>query len=164
MKKYIGNLAQKKSIRELFKYGLVGIGGLIIEMTIFYLLTKKFAVHYPFSSSLSDFLGNRMSIHVINTDTSHVISSAAAIINNFILNSYFTFKVTDKKVRRFFTFIGVAAVGLVISTTLMTIFVGKFGMDEMLSKALALAIVVAIQFLVNKFFTFKQHNNENSIT
>lgn len=158
MKKYISNLARKESIRQLVKYGLVGIGGLFIEMVLFYLLTKKFAVHYPFSSSLSDLLGGRMSTHVIDTDTSHVISSAVAIINNFILNSYFTFKVTDKKFKRFLTFISVAAVGLVISTTLMTIFVGKFELDEMLSKALALVIVVAIQFVVNKFFTFKQHN------
>lgn len=97
-----------------------------------------------------------MSVHVVNTDVSHIISSALAIINNFILNSYFTFKVTDKKLKRFFSFIGVAAVGLIISTTLMTVFVGKFQLDEMLSKALALAIVVAVQFFINKFFTFKE--------
>ena len=160
MKSKIKGLAQKEGVKQLFKYGLVGISGLIIEMTVFYLLTKKFSVQYPFSFGLSDLLGGRMSVHVINTDTSHVISSFIAIINNFILNSYFTFKVTDKKLKRFMTFIGVAAIGLVISTTLMTIFVGRFGMDEMLSKALALAIVVAIQFVINKFFTFKEHKKE----
>lgn len=155
MKSRISNLIKKEGVKQLFKYGLVGIGGLIIEITVFYLLTKKFSVQYPLSPHISDLLGGKMSTHVINTDISHIISSALAIINNFILNSYFTFKVTDKKLKRFLSFIGVAAIGLVISTTLMTVFVGKFQMDEMLSKALALAIVVAIQFVVNKFFTFK---------
>jgi len=155
MKSEFKNLIRKEGVKQLFKYGLVGTGGLIIEIAVFYLLTKKFSVQYPFSPHLSDLLGGKMSVHVINTDISHVISSALAIINNFILNSYFTFKVTDKKLKRFLSFIGVAAVGLVISTTLMTIFVGKFQMDEMLSKAIALAIVVAIQFFINKFFTFK---------
>lgn len=157
MKKRITDLAKKESIRQLFKYGLVGIGGLIIEMIVFYFLTKKFAVQYPFSPALSSLLDGKMSAHVINTDVSHIISSSLAIINNFILNSYFTFRVTDKKMKRFFSFISVAAVGLVISTTLMTVFVGRFNMDEMIAKALALAIVVAIQFVINKFFTFKQN-------
>ena len=155
MKSQLKNLIQKEGVKQLFKYGLVGLGGLIIEISVFYLLTKKFSVQYSFAPYLSSLLDGKMSVHIINTDTSHVISSALAIINNFILNSYFTFKVTDKKLKRFFSFIGVAVVGLVISTTLMTIFVGNFQLDEMLSKAMALAIVVAIQFFVNKFFTFK---------
>ncbi len=161
MKQQISNLAKKESVRQLIKYGLVGMTGLVIEMTVFYLLAKKFSVHYPFSGFISDLLNGKMSVALIDTDISHIISSVLAITNNFILNSYFTFKVTDHKVRRFFTFFGVAAVGLVISTTLMTIFVGKFQLDEMLSKALALVIVVAIQFFINKFFTFKQHKQED---
>lgn len=156
MKSRLKSIIQKEGVKQLFKYGLVGIGGLIIEITVFYLLTKKFSVQYPFSPHISNLLGGGMSVHVVNTDASHIISSALAIINNFILNSYFTFKVTDKKLKRFFSFIGVAAVGLIISTTLMTVFVGKFQLDEMLSKALALAIVVAVQFFINKFFTFKE--------
>lgn len=156
MKQKIENLIKRDSFKQLIKYGLVGVSGLVIEMTLFYFLTKKFAVQYPFSDSLHNLLGNSISIHTLNTDISHIISSSIAIINNFILNSYFTFKVTDKKLKRFFSFISVAAVGLIISTTLMTIFVQKFQMEEMLSKAIALAIVVAFQFFINKFFTFKQ--------
>jgi len=155
MKKQIHSLTSRESLKQLFKYGLVGSFGLIIELSIFYLLTKKFSVQYPFSPYITDISGGKIALHVVNTDVSHVISSLLAIINNFILNSYFTFKVTDKKIKRFMTFMGVAAVGLVVSTTLMTIFVGKFGLDEMVAKAFSLAIVVAIQFIINKFFTFK---------
>ena len=157
MIQYISNLAKKKGVRQLVKYGLVGLVGIIIDMGVFYLLAEKFSVHYPFSEYIRGLLGGKMSVHLINTNTSHIISSVLAITNNFILNSYFTFKVTDNKLQRFMSFAGVAAVGLVISTILMTLFVGQFKIDEMLSKILAICIVAAIQFGINKFFTFKQH-------
>ena len=156
MKQHISNLAKKEGIRQLVKYGLVGLVGIIIDMGVFYLLAEKLSVHYPFSEYIRDLLEGKMSVHLINTDISHIISSILAITNNFILNSYFTFKVTDNKLKRFMSFAGVAAVGLVISTTLMTLFVGQFKIDEMLSKILATCIVAAMQFCINKFVTFKQ--------
>ncbi|MDU1890999.1 MAG: GtrA family protein [Dysgonomonas sp.] len=156
MKQLLIDLSKKKSVRELFKYGLVGLVGLIIDAGLFFLLAKKFAVEYPFAPYIQELLGGKMSLSLINADVSHVISSVLAITNNFILNSYFTFKVTDNKVKRFFSFAGVAAIGLVISTTLMTVFIGKLHLDEMVAKILSIIIVAAIQFIINKFFTFKE--------
>lgn len=155
MKKQIKNLTNKKGLRELVKYGLVGTVGMAIDMGVFYLLAVKFSVQYPFSIYIGELLGDRIPLSVIDTDISHVISSLLAITNNFILNSYFTFKVTDNKVRRFLSFAGIAAIGLVISTTLITLLVGKFGIDEMWAKIIATCFVAALQFLINKFFTFK---------
>lgn len=154
MKQQIKDLAKRKGIRELIKYGMVGSAGMVIDMGIFYLLAVYFSIQYPFSPQIGELLG--MPVHVIDADISHIISSIIAITNNFILNSYFTFKVTDNKIKRFLSFIGVAAIGLIVSTTLITVFVGKMGMHEMPAKILATCIVAAIQFLVNKFFTFKQ--------
>lgn len=155
MKKQVKDLIKKKGLRELVKYGLVGLVGLAIDMGVFYLLAKILYVHYPFAEWIAELLGNRISVHVIDTDISHIISSILAITNNFILNSYFTFKVTDNKVQRFLSFSGIAAIGLVISTSLITLFVGKFGIDEMYAKIVATCFVAALQFLINKFFTFK---------
>ncbi|MDR2955737.1 MAG: GtrA family protein [Prevotella sp.] len=157
MKRQITDLAKSNSVKQLIKYGLVGSVGIIIDMGVFYLLADKFSVQYPFSPHISELLGNRFSLHVIDTDISHITSSILAIINNFILNSYFTFKVTDSKIKRFLSFTGIAAVGLVISTSLITFFVGSLQMDEMIAKILATCIVAAMQFVVNKFFTFKVH-------
>ena len=153
MKHRIVKLTKKKAFREIIKYGIVGVVGLVIELSIFYILTKKLVVHYPISEQISLLLGVRTS--VINVDISHIISSIVAIINNFILNSYFTFKVTNNKLKRFVSFASIAAVGLVFSTTLITIFVGQLGLDEMVAKLLSVFIVAMIQFTVNKFFTFK---------
>lgn len=156
MKQQISSLAKHKSVRELVKYGIVGIVGLIIDIGIFYLLTQIFSVQYPFSVHIKELLGDKVPLHLINTDISHIISSTLAIINNFILNSYFTFKVTDNKLKRFLSFASIAAIGLVISTLLITVFMGKFYLNEMIAKSLAILIVAAMQFAINKFFTFKQ--------
>jgi putative flippase GtrA len=156
MRERIGKLVKQKSFRQLVKYGIVGVVGLIIDMGIFYLLVKKFSVHYPFSSFISDMLGGNMSVGMLDILVSNIISSTLAIINNFLLNSYFTFKVTDKKLKRFASFAGIAVIGMVISSLLLTLFIGIMKIDDMISKVLAIFIVAAIQFGINKFFTFKQ--------
>lgn len=156
MREQIGKLVKQESFRQLVKYGIVGVVGLIIDMGVFYLLVKRFSVHYPFSSFISDMLGGNMSVGMLDILISNIISSTLAIINNFLLNSYFTFKVTDQKLKRFASFASIAVMGLVISSLLLTLFIGIMKIDDMISKVLAIFIVAAIQFGINKFFTFKQ--------
>jgi len=155
MKLSIVEILRSQSFKQLIKYGMVGVVGFAIDFGIYYLLVVKFSVHYPFTPFLSDLLGGNMSVKMLDIDTSHIIGSAFAITNNFILNSYFTFKVTDKKLKRFASFAGIASIGLVISTLLITLFIGILGLDEMLAKVAATIIVAMLQFIVNKFFTFK---------
>lgn len=161
MKKEIEALIRKRYIKELIKYGLVGIVGLIIDMGIYYLLVDQYAVEYAassFFSGLLSFFGIGLSLRTIDILISSIISSTLAIINNFILNSYFTFKVTDKKFRRFSSFFGVAAIGMVVSTVLLTLFIDVLNIGEMPAKAIAVLIVAMMQFVINKFFTFRQKN------
>lgn len=148
-------LIKSDTFIQFVKYGLVGVSGLVIELCIFYLLVKVFQVHYFFSPSLSSILG--ISTTSIDQSSSHVISSLIAIINNFILNSYFTFKVKNEKIKRFLKFFGIALVGLVVSTLLFNYLNNKLDSSwVMISKALAVLTVACLQFLFNKFFTFKQ--------
>ncbi|MBN9300998.1 MULTISPECIES: GtrA family protein [Dysgonomonas] len=156
MKQQISNLIKSDSIKQLIKYGLVGVVGLVIDMGVYYLLVTKYSVHYPFSNHISTLLAGKMSVGMLDILISNIISSTLAVINNFILNSYFTFKVTDNKLKRFTSFAGIAVVGMVISSMLLTLFIGVMKMDDMLAKAFAICIVAAIQFIINKFFTFKQ--------
>lgn len=159
MKERIKVLARKKYIRELVKYGLVGLVGLFIDMGIYYLLVTKYAVHYEISFPIENFLlqiNLGLSLRTIDILISSIISSTLAIINNFILNSYFTFKVTNKKLKRFASFAGVAAIGMVVSTMLLSLFIDVLELHEMLAKAIAVFIVAMMQFVINKVFTFRQ--------
>mgnify|MGYP001218790603 CR=1 FL=1 len=148
-------LLHRKGIRELIKYSIVGVIGLVIDMGIYYLLVPKLNVHYPFSYLISGLLAGNMSIKMIDILISNTISQTLAVVNNFVVNSYFTFKVTDRKLKRVFTFVSIAIGGMCISSMLLTLFIGVWGLNEMLAKAISIVIVAMIQFVINKFVTFK---------
>lgn len=152
----ISKILARKGIKELIKYGIVGVIGLIIDMGIYYLLVRKLETHYPFSISIKELFGLGMSVRMIDILISNIISQTLAIINNFILNSYFTFKVTNNKLKRFSSFVGVAAIGMIISSALLTLFIEKIGLSDMFAKILAILIVALIQFIINKYLTFKK--------
>lgn len=161
MKKELEALIRKKYFRELVKYGLVGLVGLVIDLGIYYLLVDKYAVQYSasaFFAKLLSFVGGSLSLRTIDILISNIISSTLAVVNNFILNSYFTFKVTDKKFKRFSSFAGIAAMGMVVSTMLLTLFIDVLHMGEMPAKAIAVFFVAMMQFIINKLFTFRQNN------
>ncbi len=142
----------KKSHKEIIKYGLVGISGMAVEWIFFFIFRDTLGINYLIS---------------------HILGSAIAILNNFILNSYFTFKTTDKIFKRATSYFGIAAIGLAISSLLLPI--GVKVVDACFSdiihyfssvdynkavqnvaKVGATFIVVALQFFANKYFTFKK--------
>lgn len=126
----LSNLGKTK----IFKYGIVGILGLVVDMGVFYLMDKKLGINYA---------------------VSNVTSSSLAVLHNFILNSYFTFKVTDKKVKRFISFYLIALIGMAISTGMLAVFIDGLQIDSMISKLITVFIVAMGQFFFNKKITFR---------
>lgn len=138
-----------QSFKELVKYGIVGFIGLGVDWAAFFLFR--------------DVLG-------INYIVSHILGSILAITNNFLLNSYFTFKATDKIWQRAVSFFGIAGIGLVIGSALLPLFVqlisftlSYFDLGSLAPKTiqnfakLAITIIIAfLQFFLNKYFTFKK--------
>jgi len=124
----------KLGITKFVKYGVVGVLGLVVDMGVFYLMNKELGINYA---------------------VSNITSSTLAVIHNFILNSYFTFKVTDDKLKRFLSFYLIALVGMAISTGLLALFIDGLKMDAMISKLIAVFIVAFIQFFFNKKLTFR---------
>ncbi|MDL2214769.1 GtrA family protein [Dysgonomonas sp. OttesenSCG-928-M03] len=143
----------KQSYKEVLKYGLVGGIGIGVEWISFFILRDVFNINFI---------------------ASHIIGSILAITNNFILNSYFTFKATDKIWQRAASFFGIAAIGLIISSSLLPIFVKVINYSltyidfislsqkavQNLAKLGATGIVVIMQFFLNKYFTFKKKQND----
>ena len=160
MKQKIGKVIKSKSFHQLIKYGIVGMIGLVIDMGLFYLLVDYWSVHYPFSTAIYSLIGGKMAVNMLDILISSIIGQTLAVINNFILNSYFTFKVTDNKIKRFLSFAGIAAIGMIISSVLLTLFIDIMGLHKMLSKAIAIIFVAMMQFAINKFFTFKEKKDE----
>lgn len=144
----------KQSYKEAIKYGMVGVVGLGIEWGSFFILRDVLHINYI---------------------VSHVLSSVLALTNNFILNSRFTFKATDRIVKRAVSFFSVAGVGIVISTTLLPVFVRLMNIGlsyidieisqkiiQNIAKLGATGVVVIIQFFWNKYITFKKRLPEGN--
>lgn len=138
----------KQTYKEIVKYGIVGVLGLGVDWIFFFVFRDVVGIPYW---------------------VSHIMSSALAILNNFILNSYFTFKATDKMVKRGISFFAVAGVGLVISSLLLpwgvriyNVYLHEFiniesqKVVQNISKLLVTIFVAGLQFFANKYLTFKK--------
>lgn len=140
------------SLKEFAKYGVVGLIGLGVDWLFFFIFRDALGIDYWFS---------------------HIMSSVLAILNNFFLNSYFTFKATDKLLKRGVSFFGIAAVGLIVGSILLPLGVKfiDYSFSDIISyfssrnyeKAVqnvskfGVTIIVAfLQFFANKYFTFKK--------
>ena len=85
----------------------------------------------------------------------NVISTHFGIFCSFLLNRQYNFKVKDKTIKRFFSFYTVGLLGLGISSLLLYILVDIAHFNELICKLLTIVVVAIIQFLLNKFITFK---------
>lgn len=113
-------------------YGIIGVCCSLFDLAIFSLLCKG------------------MSYLVAN-----IISTHCGIFCSFFLNRHFNFKVKDKTRQRFLSFYTVGLLGLGMSEFLLYLFVQKVAMGELLSKLIAVLVVAIVQFLLNKYITFR---------
>lgn len=92
---------------------------------------------------------------------SATLSFVAAVINNFFLNKYWTFKspLTRKKSHiQFIQFFIVSLIGLGLNLTIMYLIMDIFHFGHQrynLAKAAAILVVLVWNFLANKFWTFQ---------
>lgn len=86
----------------------------------------------------------------------NVVGYALGTCLSFVLNRTITFGVRDAPVRRFLSFVSVAALGYLVSTGLLWAMIDVLHVDPLVSKALSLVAVLAIQFSLNLLITFRR--------
>ncbi len=118
-----------------FKYSVVGVSGTLVDLGTLYIFVEY--LHIPV---------------LISTAFSFIL----AVINNFILNKYWTFQNKSANLRKqFIKFLIVSVIGLVLTELFMALFVYVLGIWYLLSKLCTSAIVLIWNFLGNKHWTFK---------
>ena len=122
--------------RDFISYCIVGVIGLVVDVSVYYISYSFFSLSYA---------------------VSNIISSHAGVVNNFVLNSIFTFKTKDKIILRFLQFYGIAFLGMILSTYLIILFTDVILMHPLIAKLFALGIVTILQFLSNKYITFRKN-------
>lgn len=131
---FTNNFFLNKELIKLIKYGIIGILGLFVDIGIFYLANKKLGINYVVSNFLS---------------------SSLAVVHNFILNSHFTFHVSDRKIKRFVLFYFIAIIGMILSTSILFLFIDILKINIMISKIISIFFVAILQFYINKKITFQ---------
>jgi putative flippase GtrA len=119
---------------QLFKFGVVGASGYVVNIFVFAILTQALDVHH-IPAAIGAF--------------------AVAVTNNFLWNRHWTFQATEGhagfQAARFFT-VSIAALG--VNLVVLALLVDEIGVPEVPSQAIAVAFAMPINFIGNKLWTF----------
>lgn len=125
----------EKNLLLFVKYGLIGVTGATLDFLFFALFTRIFGVNYLISN---------------------VFSVSIGIINNFILNIFFNFKLKDKLLVRFIKFYSIGIFGLLISSGFLFALVSFLNVGALTAKLLTIVVVTIVQYSLNKRISFKR--------
>lgn len=120
-------------LRKLVLYAICGGSGVVLDFGAYALLVAG-GVWYQIANIVGYALGTCLS---------------------FFLNRAITFGVKDAPVRRFLSFMSVAAFGYLVSSGLLWMLVELARVDAILAKILTLVAVLVIQFSLNSLITFR---------
>jgi putative flippase GtrA len=119
---------------QLFKFGVVGATGYVINLAVFALLNQALEVHHIPAA---------------------VGAFCVAVANNFLWNRHWTFEATEGhagfQAARFLT-VSVAALG--VNLIVLELLVSVIEVAEVPSQALAVAVAMPFNFVGNKLWTF----------
>ncbi|MEU9325190.1 GtrA family protein [Streptomyces canus] len=118
---------------QLLRYALIGGSGVALDLVVFLLLHNLTGMNEQLANALSTTLG---------------------IANNFVLNARFTFQRRDRLVVRFLRFYAVGLTGIALTNLLFLAFTDGLGIDANLVKAGSLPLVLALQFVLNRKWSF----------
>lgn len=90
----------------------------------------------------------------------NAIGYMAGTVVSFFLNRHFTFKTYDRTARRLAMFLATAGIGYAISSTMLWTFVRLLNIPPIPSKLMTLAVVLAVQFLINRAVTFRATSSD----
>jgi dolichol-phosphate mannosyltransferase len=120
---------------QLFKFGVVGASGYVVNLVVFAALTQGLDVHHLPAA---------------------VGAFCVAVSSNFFWNRHWTFGATEGhagfQAARFFT---VSLFGLGVNLVVLALLVDVAGAPELASQALAVAVAMPVNFIGNKLWTFR---------
>lgn len=121
-------------VGQAIKYGLVGLGNTLITAAVIWVMMKVFG----FSDVVSNITGY-----------------AAGLINSFIWNKQWTFKSSASWYSSALKFGVVFAVCYLLQLGLLLYLNATLTIDSYYNQLIAMAFYTIINFVMNKFYTFK---------
>ncbi|MGO8765721.1 MAG: GtrA family protein [Limisphaerales bacterium] len=124
-----------KARRQFVVYCLIGASGVALDFSIYSLLVAKFPSHYQWANAAG---------------------YSSGTILSFFLNAHFNFKTRDWLLARFLSFCLVGFLGWAASAEVLSLTIGLWHWNKYLAKLLTLAVVVALQYNLNRLISFKR--------
>lgn len=126
--------------KELFFYGVFGVGATVINIVSYRVLANIFGKKY--------FL------------IANIIAWILAFIFAFITNKFFVFESKSWEaqiaMKEFVGFLSARLATGILDTVLMWFFVSVISLDDTLSKIIINILVIIINYIASKFFIFKK--------
>lgn len=132
----------KRSSKQFVKFALVGGVGTIVNLLVLKLtltIWSEFNATTPFAVEVF----------------ASAVAFLVAVVNNFLFNRWWTFRSTGPAHVEFGKFLTVSLAGLGLNTLAFSLFRGHLGLPVLLSQLLAIGCVLPFNFLVNKFWSFR---------
>ena len=132
----IGKIREKIPVplKRFISYGLVGLSGIFVDMSIFYLLGT---------------LGWGLT-------SSKIVSSEVAVLNNFLWNDLWTFRDIssrqtgwEKLIKRFLKFNLICLIGIGLNLIILNLLYNYLGINKNFANLIAIAIVTVWNFWFN---------------
>lgn len=127
------NSSRKALLRELFLYGIIGGSTAALDVILFKVFTT---IGIPL------LIANFMSVSV-------------AVGSSFLLNAKYNFKKTDNLHKRGVKFFSIGYFGWFVQSVILWVGVTLAGIEETAVKIFAVFVAAAIQYVLNKFLTFR---------
>jgi putative flippase GtrA len=126
---------ETKLIRQAIKYAIVGVSNTAVSLCVIWVMMKALGC--------SDV-------------TSNITGYIAGLLNSFIWNKQWTFKSSDAWVGSAIRFGLVFGICYVLQLGLLLYLKRHLSIDPFYNQVLAMIFYTAINFLMNKYFTFKE--------
>ena len=78
------------------------------------------------------------------------------MVNNYLLNRWWTFRATGGFATQFLKFFVVSVAGLGLNELAFWVFRGQLGIGVLISQCLAILCVLPFNFIVNKLWSFRE--------
>jgi len=133
----------KNHLKRFIKFGIVGGSGTVMNLGVQYLLTIA-CLHYIFAG---------------------VIATEISIINNFLLNNFWTWRDNPARTKRSFAarllkYNSSMIITGIAQNLLMIFFTEVFMINDLISKFIAIVIITIVNYVIHYFWTFKGETDE----
>lgn len=141
MSKLIHNKLKKNQVQLLLhaiKYGIIGLGGAVVDFAVFILLVHGFNLHTAMLVALAN-----------------ICSSVIGTVNNYLLNARFNFKVRTRLWARFVKYFTFSLVSTGFVSICLGINQAFLHIPTILAKVIFSSFGAVISFLLNNYLTFQ---------